>query len=209
MPSNAQHPVCGPLANIKKTDHLPKSLLNDMIKTTLNATRILVRSVFIITIIFSLISCDSNYLHYLQHIETEDSDYNYSLYNDGVGIGDPGYYVLKLDKTINPKELYIKWNFRTGTDSKDIDWITKKQILFNYDEAGLFTQNPKIEIINDRFLVMSRGGFYFGLYDIKFQKDTFNIGSPWNNWISMSGYKSEKYDMEKEKALYLIGLRKI
>ena len=109
---------------------------------------------------------------------------------------------MKLDKKIDPEKLYINWNFNKGTKAEDTEWIRDKEVLFNYDEAGLFTSDPKIEIINNRHLVFTRGGYYFGLYDLKISKDTFNIGSPWNEWRDKSGYKSEKYDRDKEEKAY-------
>lgn len=149
-----------------------------------------------------LTGCNLNYLSYCQHLKSPDGQYNYCLYFDGIGMGDPGFYVLKLKKNIDPEKLKIDWNFKTGTKSEDIDWINKHQILFNYDEAGLLTSNPKIELINERHIVFSRGGYYFGLYDLESQKDTFNIGSPWNEFREKSGYISEKYDKKKEEKAY-------
>jgi hypothetical protein len=148
-------------------------------------------------------SCEKNYLEYSQHIKSPDGKFNYCLYLDNVGIGDdPGYYILKLNKSINPEKLYIKWSSDNGVKAEDSEWLRNKQILFNYDEAGFLTSNPKLEIINNRHLVFSRGGYYFGLYDIKTEKDTFNIGSPWNEWKNKSNYKSEKYDRDKEEVEY-------
>jgi hypothetical protein len=129
-----------------------------------------------------------NYLDYYQHIESPDGNFNYCLYFDNVGIGDPGYYILKLDKKVDPEKLYVNWNFKRGIKTQDSEWIKDRELLFNYDEAGFLTSNPKIEIINNRHIVFSRGGYYFGLYDLKIEKDTFNISSPWNEWYKESGY---------------------
>jgi len=43
---------------------------------------------------------------------------------------------------------------------------------------------------------------------LKLKKDTFDIGSPWNAWLDKSGYKSEKYDEEKEKKAYELWIKK-
>jgi hypothetical protein len=156
-------------------------------------------TVFLIII---LSGCCLNYLDYSQHIESPDGKYNYCLYIDNLGIGDPSFYVLKLDKSINPEKLKIKWSFKNGISNKDSEWIKNRQVLYNYDEAGLFTSNPKIEIIEKRFIVFSRGGYCFGLYDLKLEKDTFNTGSPWNDWFSQSGMTNDKCDREKEESAY-------
>ncbi|MEA4985253.1 hypothetical protein SDC9_42969 [bioreactor metagenome] len=153
-----------------------------------------------------LIGCETNSVDYHSKLEIDSGDYIYALYLDGVGIGDPGYTVVKLEKNINPEEVYIKWTPREGINYEEnkeqIEWFRERIILENYDEAGFHTQNPKIEYINNRYIVFSRGGYYYGLYDIFLKKDTFNIGSPWHEWREKSGYKSEKYDRNKEKKLY-------
>jgi hypothetical protein len=157
---------------------------------------------FIATIILVLTvsSCNSNYLDYYQHIESPNGQFYYGLYSD-FSVGDPGFLVLKLDKKTNPKDLKINYSIN-GIKEKDAQWIQDRTLLSNYDEVGLFTSNPKIEIINNRHLVFSRGGLYFGLYDLKISKDTFNITSPWNAWLEKSGYKSEKYDRNEEQKAY-------
>jgi hypothetical protein len=155
-----------------------------------------------------MLGCNTNYLDYSQQVKSPDGEFNYCLYFDNVGIGDPGYYVLKLGKQIDPEKLYINWNAKNGTKAEDSEWIKSKQVLFNYDEAGFFTSNPKLEIINNRHLVFSRGGYYFGLYDLKIARDTFNISSPWNEWRDKSGYNSEKYDRDKEENAYRQWIKK-
>lgn len=139
----------------------------------------------LIILIFALInnSCTLNYLDYIQHVESPDGKYNYCLYSD-FSIGDPGFLVLKLDKSVNPKELKIDYSIKNGISAKDADWIYSRQILDNYDEASQYCKDPKLELIDKRFLVFSRGGFMFSLYDIKLQKDTFNNCCPWNDWAS-------------------------
>tara|TARA_B110000908_G_scaffold154334_1_gene191566 strand:- start:110 stop:676 length:567 start_codon:yes stop_codon:yes gene_type:complete len=162
-------------------------------------------------IIFSLIAimlfgCETNYVDYHSKLEIETGDFNYALYLDGVGIGDPGYTVVKLEKNIKPEDVYIKWTPSDGinyeVNHEQIEWFRERKILKNYAEAGFHTHNPKIEYINKRHIVFSRGGYYYGLYDLILEKDTFNIGSPWNEWINKSGYKSEKYDRNKEEKQY-------
>ncbi len=155
------------------------------------------------TLIFFMIfsSCNLNYLDYIQHVESPDGKYNYGLYSD-FSIGDPGFLVLKLEKTINPKTLKIDYSIRHGISPNDADWMYSRQILSNYDEAAYFCNNPKLELINYRFLVFSRGGYMFALYDTKINKDTFNISSPWNAWLDQSDMKNKKLDSKKEHSEY-------
>jgi len=152
-----------------------------------------------------LIGCETNSVDYHSKLEIDSGDYNYALYLDGVGISDQTYKVVKLEKKINPEDVYLKWTPREGINYEEnkeqIEWFRERIILESYDEAGFHTQNPKIEYINNRYIVFSRGGYYYGLYDIFLKKDTFNIGSPWHEWRNKSGNKSEK-DRNKEKKLY-------
>src|SRR6476659_5551153 len=112
---------------------------------------------FIATIILVLTvsSCNSNYLDYYQHIESPNGQFYYGLYSD-FRVGEPDFLVLKLDKKTNPKDLKINYSIN-GIKEKDAQWIQDRTLLSNYDEVGLFTSNPKIEIINNRHLVFSRG----------------------------------------------------
>ncbi len=126
-----------------------------------------------------------------------------------MSIGDPGYTVVKLE--INPEDVYIKWTPWEGINYEEnkeqIEWFRERIILGNYDEAGFHTQNPKIEYINNRYIVFSRGGYCYGLNDIFLKKDTFNICSPWHEWREKSGYMSEKYDRNIEKDYMMNGQR--
>lgn len=140
-------------------------------------------------------------MDYIQHVESPNGKYNYCLYSD-FSIGDPGFVVLKIEKSINPKDLKIDYSIKSGISSKDADWIHSTEVLSNYDEASYFCDNPKLELINNRFLVFSRGGYMFGLYDIKINRDTFNIGSPWNAWLNQSDMKYQKLDKDKEHSEY-------
>ncbi|GAA4295387.1 hypothetical protein [Nibribacter koreensis] len=151
-------------------------------------------------LIFGLTSsgCTVDYLDYYQHLESPDGKFNYCLYSD-VGIGDPGFYVLKLEKGINPEELPIKWSFKDGISDRDDNWIRSRTVLYNYDEASLFTSNPSIELMDNRFVVFSRGGYQMGLYDIELDNDTINFVSPWNEWYSQSTLSTNDKDKEEEE----------
>jgi len=124
--------------------------------------------------------------------------YNYALYMDTWGVGDQGYYILQLEKNINPEEVYVEINFSDGIDKKQNEWVKERTVLFNYSEAGFHHSDPNIQLINNRHLVFSRGGFYYSLYDLKLQKDTFNESSPWHRFRESGTYESEKFDRKKE-----------
>ena len=62
-------------------------------------------------------------------------------------------------------------------------------IFWNYSESGNNIENPKIEIVNNRYLVFSRGGYYHSLYDIKNKKVLVNDESPWGSFLLSEEYK--------------------
>lgn len=133
-----------------------------------------------------LLGCELNYVNYIEHIESPDGKYNYCLYADDIGVGDPGFSVLKVEKEIEPEKLRINWSFQNGVSKQDTEWMLSRELLSNYEESSYHTSNPKIELIDNRFLVFSRGGYMFGLYDIKLEKDTINNCCPWSEWASQN-----------------------
>ena len=149
-----------------------------------------------------LVGCTTNYMDFHSSIEPAEGEFNYGLYFDAVGIGDPGYYILRLEKDIIPEDVYVEWTPQNGVNKEQNKWVKDRTVLFNYAEAGFHTSDPKLNLIENRFVVFSRGGYYYSLYDIKIKKDTFNIGSPWNDFREKSGYSSEKFDREKEEFAY-------
>ena len=127
---------------------------------------------FLIAILFT--SCNLDYIEYVQHIESPDKKYNFCLYRDLIGIGDPGFVVLKLEEEIDPKKVRVSWNSTNDSLCKDQNWLRLKIILYDYDELSYFTYDPKIELLENRFLVFSRGGLYFGLYDLDLEQKSVN-----------------------------------
>ena len=176
--------------------HYIQSLAN--IKEMTN--RKIIKYLMIVMTSFILTSCSSNYLDLKEKI-TSNEKYNYAFYMDTWGIGDQGYYVLQLDKNIKPEDVYLEINM-DGINIEQSEWVDKRTVLFNYAEAGFHTTEPGIKLIENRFLVFSRGGYFYSLYDINMQNDTFNIGSPWNAFRDKSKYSSEKFDRDKEEKAY-------
>lgn len=157
----------------------------------------------IVLLALFLSSCLDNSMKFHQKVESPDGKYNYCLYLNTAGFGDPGFWVVKLDKSVNPKKIHVD-SSRHVRDWKEVTrWVLKNQIIGNYDEGGEFTANPKLELLNKRFLVLSRGGYYFELYDLKLDKAVFNTDSPWNDWIPTSTtMKADKLDMDLARKDY-------
>jgi len=126
-----------------------------------------------------IFSFDGNYLHYLQHIESADGKYNYCLFRSETVFREPSYFVLKVEKEINLKKFN---KLRKGTKREDWYWINDRQLLSNLEDSGLLIENPNIKVINSRYLVFSRGGYYFGLYDLKLDSAIVNVVNIFWEW---------------------------
>ena len=84
---------------------------------------------FLISLI--LLGCETNFVDYHSKLDIDEGDFNYALYLDGVGIGDPGYTVVKLEKNINPEDVYIKWTPSDGINydinHEQIEWFRDRK----------------------------------------------------------------------------------
>lgn len=128
-----------------------------------------------------LCGCTFNYLDYYQHIEVPDGEYNFGLYGEP-SFGDPGFMVLKLEKEIDPEKLAFNYKLFSGgpmLSEEEQKWIDSRTVLYNYEESSYFSSNAKIELLHNRFLVFSRGGYHFSLYDLKTESAPFNDANPW------------------------------
>jgi len=100
---------------------------------------------------------------------------------------------LRVEKEISLKKL------KKGIARKDSDWIYDKIILCNYEDSGLLTENPNIKVINSEYLVFSRGGYYFGLYDLKLDSAIVNINNTFGEWRYVRDEKEcSRMEIKKE-----------
>lgn len=159
------------------------------------------KRLFYVIAVFLFSGCSCDAYTYLQHIQSPDKNWNYALYTDNVGIGDPGFYVLKLEKEIDPENLNIKWSSQSGIKRTDSDWFAKRTLLNSYEEAGYNTYEPKIEIFKNRYLTVFRGGYYYSLYDLKVDSAIIDVGSPWHGWQETYTRPTDmaRNDAEEEK----------
>lgn len=92
------------------------------------------------------------------------------LLTDISGFGDRAWYVYQM-----PIGARLTNEMLTGHDEHNV-------LFWNYSEAGDHYDNPKIEMLKDRYLLFSRGGLYHSLYDLRIQKLLVNDESPWNSF---------------------------
>ncbi|MDW3209095.1 MAG: hypothetical protein R8N23_04465 [Reichenbachiella sp.] len=89
------------------------------------------RQIVLFLTVLILLGCEANFVDYHSKLEVEAGNFNYALFLDGVGIGDPGYTVVKLEKNLDPEDLYIKWTPSEGinydVNHEQIDWFRKEK----------------------------------------------------------------------------------
>lgn len=159
-------------------------------------------------ILVFLTSCKFDYLNYYQHIDLPNSKFYYALYTDNADIGDIEFDVLRIEKSINPKELNLKWSLNKR-DTIAENWIKDRKILSNYEEGSSLTNNANIKILNNRFLVFSRGNLYFALYDLVADSAVVDFYSPWHGWVETVNHGPDyRSDVELENKLYKAWIEK-
>jgi len=164
--------------------------------------------IYLFVIIGLFTSCKFDYLNYYQHVEIPNGKYNYALYTDNSGISDIEFCVLRIEKTINPQKLNLKWSFNKR-DTIAEKWINDRKILSNYEEGSSFTDNANIKILNNRFLVFSRGDLYFALYDLVADSAVVDVYSPWHGWAKTVNHGPDyRSNVNLEKQLYKVWIEK-
>lgn len=109
---------------------------------------------------------------FLQKIKSLDGKSYFALFADSAGFGDPSWHLYRFPKNSNVEKMKI----HRGEDNL-------KAIFWNYSEGGDQIENPKIELVHDRYIVFSRGGLYHSLYDIQDNKVLVNEESPYHGLV--------------------------
>ena len=119
----------------------------------------------------------NKYKTLLQVVPHEGKKLDYLLFTDISGFGDRTWYVYEL-----PSNSKMTDEMKQAHNKRGV-------IFWNYSEAGNQTEDPKIEIMDNRYLVFSRGYYYHSLYDIENRKVLFNYISPWGSYTLSPEYK--------------------
>ena len=120
---------------------------------------------------------------YLQHVALPDKRTQFALYTEIRGLEDVTWYVFKLDGAVDAKDLDVPKSFRTGSSQTEKMW--KDRVVFwNWSEAGFHRSNPRLLLIDDRFLLFERGGLYHAAYDIHYDRVLVTSECPWGDMMS-------------------------
>lgn len=168
----------------------------------------LIELIRIIIILFSVFGIGIYYLThhnfdqygYIEHVYSELDSSNYCRFMSTFGIGDPDFIIVRLDKNIEPSDLETNWDTQKNIDTNKYTYFNDRIVLSNYEESSMLSHDAKLNIINKRFLVFSRGGLMFGLYDIALKKAIVNNGSPWHSWLET--YRPNKMNGKEELSSY-------
>ncbi len=118
-----------------------------------------------------------DYKIFVQKIRSPDSQWWFALFADTAGFGDPSWYLYRFPATAHVENLKIE----RGSDSGAIFW--------NYSEGGDQINNPKIELVGNRYIVFTRGGLYHSLCDIQENRVLVNNVSPYHAVVYSEEYK--------------------
>ena len=160
------------------------------------STQLLLLSLFIY-------SCDKDSLTYLQHIESPGQQSNICLYKEDTESNNVEFHILRIEKDIEPGVEINKAN---------LDWILDRELVKNFEESTNYAKDPKVELIDSRFLLFSKGDYRFALYDLKLNKDILNIHNPWSEWASKNIWAEKgsdyKTDIKDERTDYGLSIKK-
>lgn len=129
---------------------------------------------------------------FLQKIESPDGKTWFALFVDSAGFGDPAWYLYRFPVTTDVESIQIE----RGTSDPGI-------IFWNYSEGGDHTDNPAIQLVQDRYIVFTRGGLHHSLYDIHENKALVNNTSPYHALIYSDEYEEivPRPSMEERKRM--------
>jgi len=156
---------------------------------------------------------DIYFLTFIEQLENPDKNEIYALFKHDYPFANPNFYVFRFDSKINPADL----NYKSTTNGKltqvEFREMMDNVILENYEEDNSKASDPKIMNMNNHFLVMERGGYFFALYDLQKNKPIYNECCPFGIWASQNIWTEKgsyfKGDIKKgEKSDYGIWIEK-
>ena len=127
-----------------------------------------------------------HYLTFIQQVENPDKNEIYALFKHDYPFANPNFYVFRFDSKIDPADLNYKSVYNGNLTQAEFSEMMDNVILENYEEDNSKASNPKIKIINNHFLIMERGGYFFALYDLQKNKPIFNECCPFGTWGSQN-----------------------
>lgn len=167
--------------------------------------KIIITTILLVILISSYIGYrlyqKTNYLTYICKIEIKDQNKVFSMYKDDNFWSNPRFYVLKHNSNINPKKEKYKSVLNKRLSQDEYKTFYDRVILENIEEDLELAKKPSLILIENRYLVMERGGLYFALYDTQTSVAIHNNCCPWSEWASQNIWseKGTEYNAEAVK----------
>lgn len=155
-------------------------------------------------IIFPLNNPKEEYLHFNSSITPSEGEFSYVLFSDCGGFrSDNSWYILKLENNIiDVNQAQIPCGYMNGMNDNERKWLDKT-IMWHRSNYGNNERNPYIEIVNNKYLVFNRGGYYYGLYDVVEHKLLVDFNNLLRNFKTSVEYQIEfdqlSYGERKER----------
>gem|GEM_PF-3172278 len=122
----------------------------------------------------------------LQTVEVPSAEAQFVLTTRLAGIGDRGWAVYRQPLGGSAKAAARGNENYSGS------------LFWNYTESGDHSENAHLDVVGDRYLVFSRGGFRYSLYDIIADTVLVNEVSPWGQLDHTS--RGAPTDLSADKA---------
>jgi hypothetical protein len=157
-----------------------------------------IKLILLLSIMALTTSCATMTWTFMDKVESPDVNHNYCLYVSTNGVvGDPGFRVLKLEKSIHAERVQLDSFKSIVLEDKTKIPLEQVQILYNQELGrGTFTDQAKLELRKSRFLVQSRGGYDMALYDIVLNKALINPTVPSEDFRTFCTNNHLKYSLD-------------
>jgi hypothetical protein len=131
---------------------------------------------------------ENAYKSIVQTVEVENSNDQFVLMTNYSGFGDQAWSVYRL-----PIGASVTSEMRDGGS-------TAGALFWNYTEAGDHSEGARLTVVQDRYLVFSRGGLRHSLYDMAADSVLVNEPSPWHAFLDSTDVPP-RTPLKEERAL--------
>lgn len=143
-------------------------------------------SKFLLLFLIVLTACGKDDYDLIQEIKSPNGKYNFCLFARSE-FRHSDFIVLKLESSVNAKSITYNPNSNNmNIAQSSVDLEMTKAVLKNEERRSDFATSPNIQLVKNRFLVFSRGGKYYGLYELEMDKSVFNEFDPFGAWASQN-----------------------
>ncbi len=115
-------------------------------------------------------------MEFLQEIESPDGSRVFALFEDSVW-DSISWHVFAFDAGTDPAAITVPGAWEDDPD------LAARSVTWNRAGSGADLDDPHIELIDDTYLVMVRGGLYHGVYNVRTDTTLFDDIRSWDSWV--------------------------